>query len=151
MNLVKGGWIPPLDFKFSYHIRGIQGACDTVSRVQNLQFDPASLSFWGFLYFFGLFDQKYRLFMPKLKISMSFFDKTSTDDRAKWARSNDILLVSGKWNGEKLCNKYWMGPKSHLSKNWRSSRLWWDIWQPKRFSLAICKIFVVFWVDSVID
>ncbi len=106
-----------------------------VSNVQNLQFGPASLS----------------LFMPKLKISMSFFDNTSIDDRAKWARSNDMLLVSGKWNGEKLWNKYWIRPKSHLSKNWRSSGLWWDIWQPKRFSLAILNIFLVFWVDFVMN
>ncbi len=122
-----------------------------VSHVQNLQFGPASLSFWGFLYFFWLFDQKYPLFIPKLKISMSFFDNTSTDDRAMWALSNDMLIVSGKWNGEKLLNKYWNRPKSHLSKNWRSSGLWWAIWQPKGFSLAICKIFVVFWVDFVMD
>ncbi len=132
-------------------MRGIQGACDKVSNVQNLQFGPASLSFWVFLYFFGLFDQKYPLFIPKLKISMSFFDNTLSDDRAKWARSNDMLLASGKWNGEKLLNKYWIGPKSHLSKNWRSSGLLWDIWQLKRFSLAIRKFFVVFWVDSVMN
>jgi hypothetical protein len=109
------------------------------------------LSFWGFLYFFGLFDQKYPLFMPKLKISMSFFHTTLPNGRTKWARSNDMLLVSGKWNGEKLLNKYWISPKSHLSKNWRSSGVWCAMWQPKRFSLAICKIFVVFWVDSVMD
>jgi hypothetical protein len=54
-----------------------------VSNVQNLQFGPASLSFSGFLYFFGLFDKKYPLFMPKLKISMSFFHTTLPDDRAK--------------------------------------------------------------------
>jgi hypothetical protein len=109
------------------------------------------LSFWGFLYFFELFYQKYPLFMPKLQISISFFHTTLPDDRAKWAQSNDMLLISGKWNGEKLWNKYWICLKSHLSKNWRSSGLWWDIWQPKRFSLAICKIFVIFWVDSVMN
>jgi hypothetical protein len=122
-----------------------------VSNVQNLHFGPASLSFWGSLCFFWLFDQKYPLFMPKLKTSMSFCHTTLSDDRAKRARSNGMLLVSGKWNGEKLLNKYWIGPKSHLSKNGRSSGLWCAIWQPKRFSLAICKIFVVFWVDSVRD
>jgi hypothetical protein len=122
-----------------------------VSNVQNLHFGPASLSFWGFLCFFGLFDQKYPLFMPKLKTSMSFCHTTLSDNRAKRARSNGMLLASGKWNGEKLLNKYLIGPKSHLSKNWRSSGLWCAIWQPIGFSLAICKILVVFWVDSVRD
>ncbi len=89
--------------------------------------------------------------MPKLKICLLFFDNTTKNDRAKWALSNSMLIVSGKWNGEKLLNKYWNRPKSHLSKNWRSSGVWWAIWQPKKFSLAICKIFVVFWVDSVMD
>jgi hypothetical protein len=64
------------------------------------------LSFSGFLYFFWLFDQKYPLFMPKLKICLLFFDNTSTDDRAKRALSNGMLIVSGKLNGEKLLNKY---------------------------------------------
>ncbi len=122
-----------------------------VSNVQNLHFGSASLSFWGFLCFFWFFGQKYPLFMPKLKICLLFFHNTTTDDRAKRALSNGMLIVSGKWNGEKLLNKYWNRPKSHLSKNWRSSGIWLAIWQPKRFSLAICKIFVVFWVDSVMD
>ncbi len=101
--------------------------------------------------FFGLFDQKYPLFMPKHKISMSFCHTTLPDDRDKRALSTGMLLASGKWNGEKLLNKYWISQKSHLSKNWRSSGLWWSIWQPKRFFLAILNIFVVFWVDSIMD
>jgi hypothetical protein len=56
--------------------------------------------------------------MPKLKISMSFCQTTLPDDRAKQALLTGMLLASGKWNGEKLLNKYWIGPKSHLSKNW---------------------------------
>jgi hypothetical protein len=35
LNL-RGGGRPLLDFKFYYHIRGIQGACDVVSHSQNL-------------------------------------------------------------------------------------------------------------------
>jgi hypothetical protein len=83
--------------------------------------------FQGSIFFFGLFDQKYSLFIPTLKISMSFFHITFSGDRAKRVQYNGMLLASGKWNGEKLLNKYWIGPKSDLSKNWRSWGLWWAI------------------------
>jgi hypothetical protein len=43
--------------------------------------------------------------MPKFKISISFFDNASRDDRTKQALSNGMLLASGKSNGEKLLNK----------------------------------------------
>ncbi len=122
-----------------------------VSHAQDLQFGPASLNFWGFLYFLGLFNQKYLLFMSKLKISMSFFDKTLSNNRVKRVLSTGMFLTSDKWNGEKLLNKYWIGSKSYLSKNWRTSGLLWATWLPKRFSLAICKILVLFWVDFVMN
>jgi hypothetical protein len=89
--------------------------------------------------------------MPKLKICLLFFHTTLSDDRAKRVLSNGMLLASGKWNGEKLLNKYWIGLKSHLSKNWRFIALWWAILLAQGFFLAICNIFVVFWVYSVID
>ncbi len=92
----QGGLRPHAEGVFEHLIRGNQGACDMVSHAQNLQFGPTSLNFLELLYSLWLFDKKYLLFMPKLKICRFFCQITIPYDRNKLALSNGMLLVSGK-------------------------------------------------------